>query len=337
MLHDPGKSGARTVRHMAHGAYLISPPLFITGSNSPIFLVSCGKILSPSPHFPTVPKKKPYYSQDSSNMIFEPQSMLFEPQSILSKGTYEKATQSPAIIQSSSSPTSPMSPESDAHCPLRKRSRVVADVDSDNSGTRQRKKRRLRRDLITSRLSRPYASPSTHIVSRNAVKLGVWTGRRHIGRNVYRKAAILNSIRRDRGNAFAEERIESPKAMPLRAIHEPVNPDIHAIEKTLGPGITTDKLPPEQEAGVLRPATSSVATNYDIFDDEDSDPDEGGIPVNTLEESDSEDDGSGSEDDESDQLFPLSYSSIKHTDDPSVKDDGTLDLACQQSRSLMGG
>ncbi|KAG6995532.1 hypothetical protein G7Y79_00044g080030 [Physcia stellaris] len=230
-----------------------------------------------------------------------------------------------------------MSPESDVHYPLRKRSRVVADVDSDNSGTRQRKKRRLRRDLTTSRLSRPYATPPTHIISRNAVKLGVWTGRRYIGRNVYRKAAILNSIRRDRGNAFAEERLESPKAVPLRAIHELVDPDIDAIEKTLCPGITTSKLPSEQETGVLHPAASSAATNYDIFDDEDSDPDEDGIHVNNLEESDSEEDGSGSEDDESDQLFPLSYISIKHTDDPSAKEDGTLDLTCQQGRSLMGG
>ncbi len=330
MLHDPGKSGARTVRHMAHGAYLISPPLFISGSNSPIFLVSCGKSLSPSPHFRPVPKTKPSYPQESSTMIFEPHSML-------SKGTYEKAAQDPALIQSSPSPISPMSPEPDAHCPLRKRSRVVADVDSDNSGTRQRKKRRLRRDLTTSRLSRPYATPPTHIISRNAVKLGVWTGRRYIGRNVYRKAAILNSIRRDRGKALAEERIESPKVMPLRATHELVDPDIDAIEERLCPGITTGKLPPEQEASVLRPVTSSVATNYDIFDDEDSDPDEDGIPVNTLDESDSEDDGSGSENDESDQLFPLSYISIKHTDDSSAEDDGTLDLASQQSRSLMGG
>lgn len=332
MLHDPGKSGARTVRHMAHGACLIPPSLFITGSNSPNFWGLCEKIPSLSPHFRLpVLKAKPYYPQESSNMIFEPQSML-------SKGTYEKFTQSPALIQSSPSPTSPMSPESDAQYPLRKRSRVVADVDSDNSGTRQRKKRRLRRDLTTSRLSRPYASPSTHIISRNAVKLGIWTGRRYIGRNVYRKAAILNSIRRDRGNAFDDERIEFPKATPLRAIHEPVNPDIGAIGKRLCPGITTGKLPPKEEADVLRPATSSLATNYDIFDDEDSDPDaEDGIPVNTLDESDSEDDRSGSEDDESDQLFPLSYISIKHTDEPSAEDDGTLDLVCQQSRSLIGG
>ena len=56
-----------------------------------------------------------------------------------------------------------------------------------------RKKRRLRRDLVTSRLSRPYATPTTHI-ARGAWRLGVWARQRLSGGLLLRKGAILNSI-----------------------------------------------------------------------------------------------------------------------------------------------
>ena len=59
----------------------------------------------------------------------------------------------------------------------------------------QKKKRRLRLDLITSRLSRPYATPSTHIVSRGASKIAIWARQKAFGRTPLRKAAIMNRIR----------------------------------------------------------------------------------------------------------------------------------------------
>ncbi|KAK2605745.1 hypothetical protein N8I77_008560 [Diaporthe amygdali] len=49
-----------------------------------------------------------------------------------------------------------------------KRRRALHDVDGPFTGSLGCKKRRLRRDLITSRLSRPYSSPATHILNREA-------------------------------------------------------------------------------------------------------------------------------------------------------------------------
>ena len=58
----------------------------------------------------------------------------------------------------------------------------------------QRKKRRLRLNLVTSRLSKPYATPTTHIVGRTHSRVGVWARQRLSGGKLLRKAAILNSI-----------------------------------------------------------------------------------------------------------------------------------------------
>lgn len=49
-----------------------------------------------------------------------------------------------------------------------KRRRALHDVDGPHTGGLGCKKRRLRRHLITSRLSRPYSSPATHILNREA-------------------------------------------------------------------------------------------------------------------------------------------------------------------------
>ncbi|KAG8156404.1 hypothetical protein KVR01_013745 [Diaporthe batatas] len=49
-----------------------------------------------------------------------------------------------------------------------KRRRALHDVDGPHTGSLSCKKRRLRRHLITSRLSRPYSSPATHILNREA-------------------------------------------------------------------------------------------------------------------------------------------------------------------------
>lgn len=76
-----------------------------------------------------------------------------------------------------------------------KRFRPLADVDGECSGNLQKKKRRLRLNLITSRLSRPFATPTTHIVSRGTSKFAVWARHRILGRDLLRKAAIMNRIR----------------------------------------------------------------------------------------------------------------------------------------------
>lgn len=77
----------------------------------------------------------------------------------------------------------------------RKRGRAAADVDGEHSCL-QKKKRRLRLFLITSRLSPQFSHPATNIVDRGSSKIAVWAKQKAVGRNLLRKAAILNRIRR---------------------------------------------------------------------------------------------------------------------------------------------
>ncbi|OAA67826.1 Peptidase S54, rhomboid domain protein [Niveomyces insectorum RCEF 264] len=49
-----------------------------------------------------------------------------------------------------------------------KRRRSLSDVDGPNTGILSHKKRRLRRFLITSRLSQPFSQPATHIINRES-------------------------------------------------------------------------------------------------------------------------------------------------------------------------
>lgn len=79
--------------------------------------------------------------------------------------------------------------------PLCKRRRAAADVDGEHSCL-HKKKRRLRLFLITSRLSPQFSHPATNIVDRGSSKIAVWAKQRASGRNILRKAAILNRIRR---------------------------------------------------------------------------------------------------------------------------------------------
>ncbi|KAI0614045.1 hypothetical protein TUN199_00942 [Pyrenophora tritici-repentis] len=76
-----------------------------------------------------------------------------------------------------------------------KRSRAIADIDGEHSCT-QKKKRRLHLVLITSRLSPQFSHPATNIVDRGSSKIAVWAKQKALGRNLLRKAAILNGIRR---------------------------------------------------------------------------------------------------------------------------------------------
>ena len=76
---------------------------------------------------------------------------------------------------------------------LRKRHRAVEDIEGDDTLCLQRKKRKLRHSLSTSRLSKPYAVPPTYIPSRKTLREGIWARQRVAGRNLLRKAAALNS------------------------------------------------------------------------------------------------------------------------------------------------
>ena len=243
-----------------------------------------------------------------------------------------KSSQDPTSGQLFSSFVSTANRERDAQLPQRKRSRELADVEGDDSITTQRKKRRLRRDLITSRLSRPYASPATHIISRNAVRLGIWTGRRYIGRNVFRKAAILNSMRREKANQFAEQGIKLPKPTSFKAIDGPVNSDIAAVDKKSSREIAANNLPVQQVANELNPVSSPTTMNYDVFDDEDIDPEaDVGVQGDTLE-------GSESDSDDADEMFLFNdIYSTEQTLESSAKNVNAWQLLDQRSNPLTGG
>ncbi|KAI0006376.1 hypothetical protein F4779DRAFT_633011 [Xylariaceae sp. FL0662B] len=87
-----------------------------------------------------------------------------------------------------------------------KRARAAHDVDGPGTAALACKKRRLGLRLVTSRLSRPYSLPATHIVHGRplpflrlaAAVLGASRGSRR-GAALVRKAAILNRVRIVRG------------------------------------------------------------------------------------------------------------------------------------------
>ena len=98
---------------------------------------------------------------------------------------------------------------------LSKRHRTVDDIEGDSTGCLQRKKRKLRHSLSTSRLSKPYAVPTTYIPSRKTLREGIWARQRVAGRNLLRKAAALNSFskrRRECRNAVGRSRTQSNSA-----------------------------------------------------------------------------------------------------------------------------
>ncbi|KAI5919013.1 hypothetical protein F4810DRAFT_524385 [Camillea tinctor] len=105
------------------------------------------------------------------------------------------------------SPSCPVPPSSSPPTP-RKRPRPAHDVDGPGTHTLPIKKRRLRLSLVTSRLSRPFSSPATHIRVRESISaargrlllfLRVMAGRRgRVGGGALRKAAILNRVVRGR-------------------------------------------------------------------------------------------------------------------------------------------
>lgn len=93
-----------------------------------------------------------------------------------------------------------------------KRDRQEEHVEDEDIINIPRKKRRLRHDLITSRLSKPYATPSTYIANRQALRNGVWTRQKIPGRGLLRKAAILNliSMKRNTSAAAKTKQKDSP-------------------------------------------------------------------------------------------------------------------------------
>ncbi|PGH36915.1 hypothetical protein GX50_00149 [[Emmonsia] crescens] len=188
-----------------------------------------------------------------------------------------------------------------------KRPRPLTDVDGEGSVGQQKKKRRLRLVFVTSRLSCPFSSPSTHNVSRGSSKIAVWAKQKALGHNLLRKAAIMNRVRKhaltthnnDPQQFYAARQMiiffSRPNAHFTSAASSPfMNPLVRRDSFTWTTGecrktsttpsnLRNEHLPPP--ANILcnppsppcaphrqyipRPPSPLYLTNYDIFDNED--------------------------------------------------------------------
>jgi len=95
-----------------------------------------------------------------------------------------------------------------------KRRRPLWDVDGGTS--EGKKKRRLRLNLITSRLSRPFSIPATNIVDRGISKIAIWAKGRRLDKSLLRKAAIMNRVRNRLDAARASKEHEARRAVNMR-------------------------------------------------------------------------------------------------------------------------
>ncbi|KLJ06048.1 hypothetical protein EMPG_10528 [Blastomyces silverae] len=187
-----------------------------------------------------------------------------------------------------------------------KRPRPLTDVDGEGSVGQQKKKRRLRLVLVTSRLSCPFSSPPTHIVTRGSSKIAVWAKQKALGRSLLRKAAIMNRIRkhalanynRDPNQFYAARRMimfsrsNTPftTASSDPCTNRPTNGDCFtgAIGQcrtfsTSSSNLRNEHIPPTanipcnppspppapRRQYIPLPPSPLYLTNYDIFDNED--------------------------------------------------------------------
>lgn len=146
-----------------------------------------------------------------------------------------------------------------------KRLRARNDVDGEGSENMQKKKRRLRRDLITSRLSRPYATPSSYIASRGASHIAKRGRQRLPGRNVLlRKAAIINWTRIRSIDKTKHDQIKMQKQLleDFRRYNDKRNMIVQNDQRPPSPYKNSSPSPPRSP-----PSRSPLRiSNYDVFD-----------------------------------------------------------------------
>ncbi|MCJ1428000.1 hypothetical protein MMC29_005907 [Sticta canariensis] len=238
-------------------------------------------------------------------------------------------------ISNESHPTKPASSHSKPPSPgpepspLLKRARPRADVDGEGSENTQKKKRRLRLYLITSRLSKPYASPATHIISRSALRVGIWARQKVLGRNLLRKVACLNSIRIKRVAAREAEQRRSAFARIASMCD-----DVYVTDLGIVANCSRKQQSSPMAASLPRqynpPSPSPLGlSNYDAFDYED-DP---------VDEDDDDDDASGND------LVYSDFSAISADDsnsddnsyfDPFGSDESEQPAVFSSSKEVMG-
>jgi hypothetical protein len=153
-----------------------------------------------------------------------------------------------------------------------KRRRALSDVDGD--GNEGRKKRRLRLHLITSRLSRPYSQPATNIVNRGISKIAIRGRNRALGKNLLRRAAIMNRVRlrMDAANDLVRRHHEPNKetlALSEIVVQKPRYHDVPLPPSPLGLSnydaldLEDEMSDDEQEGGIER--CSSIYSDFNIM------------------------------------------------------------------------
>ncbi|KAI9840423.1 MAG: hypothetical protein M1837_001636 [Sclerophora amabilis] len=245
------------------------------------------------------------------------------------------ASPRPAVRLSFSSGTRTTPPAPATPPPSRrKRPRPLADVDGEGSEYGCKKKRRLRLRLITSRLSRPFSSPPTHIVDRGASKIAVWAKQKALGRNLLRKAAILNRVRRQIEAARELEQREMelarqafmqvPATVPSPSCCDAANPSLARQSRHQS---SVSQIPRRQY--IPLPPSPLGLSNYDAFDLDDDD--DGGAPPAAAAASSSygenlDDDDDDNDDDENGGSMIYSDFNILEPAEPVVDDYDSLDL-----------
>lgn len=186
-----------------------------------------------------------------------------------------------------------------------KRYRHCADVDGEGSGNLGKKKRRLRLELITSRLSKPFATPPTHIISKNAsLRVGICARQKVLGKNLLRKAALLNLIRMKRNLAAREAEQRQLEFARMVSMYDNVYVT-DADAKVIATDQHQDHPAPNSFQEQTSPLTPTFMlgqfADYDVieYEQEASDSDEGGEEETESDEpAYSADDDDGSSDDE---------------------------------------
>lgn len=150
-----------------------------------------------------------------------------------------------------------------------KRHRAVHDVDGPSTARLSCKKRRLRHELITSRLSQPFSLPATHIINREAIAAGdkrfmklaasVNASKRcpSVQDSLVRRAALLNSTR-----SRVQEQLHGSEGVLVAA--QPRVQQRGYQNSTSGRFwvLTTPSMPCKSSSGRSRPGEACTADSY---------------------------------------------------------------------------
>ncbi|OBT58536.1 hypothetical protein VE04_02151 [Pseudogymnoascus sp. 24MN13] len=134
--------------------------------------------------------------------------------------------------------------------------------DVDGSPHPTKKKRRLRLDLVTSRLSRPYSSPASNIADRGVARVGSasWPVPRRPEKNELRKAAIMNRVRQRLSVLkAAQAKPPPPASVPQKRTHS-------QLVSALAPARRRRPMARTYEVPSHLPPSPLGLSNYDALD-----------------------------------------------------------------------